>query len=84
MPKMVNFGEFLKTWSLRSAGQTVLPDRSIWIRQKLVENATIEWDIFGDFQTLCLGSIIVHGAIMDETNPRNKNSSNFSLIDLFL
>ena len=34
---MVNFGEFLKT--LNACGQTVLPDMSILIGQKLVENA---------------------------------------------
>ena len=33
---MVNFGEFLKP---EACGQTVLPDRSILIGQKLVENA---------------------------------------------
>ena len=36
--------------------QTVLPDRSILIGQKLMKNAQIEkwkWDIFSDFQTLC-------------------------------
>ena len=47
MLKVVNFGEFLKIWSL--GGQTVLPDRSILKGQKLVENAQIEtlkWDIF--------------------------------------
>ena len=46
---MVHYGEFLK-------GQTVLPDRSVLIGQKLAENARIEkfkWDILGDFQTLC-------------------------------
>ena len=37
MPKMVHFGEFLKTF-----GQTVLPDRSVLIGQKLVENAKIQ------------------------------------------
>ena len=44
---MVHFGEFMKTWSLRSK-----PDRSVLIGQKLVENAKIKkfkWDIFGDF-----------------------------------
>ena len=43
MPKKVNFGEFLETWSLRS--------------NPFVENAKIEklkWDILCDFQTLCL------------------------------
>ena len=42
-------GEFLKTWSL---SQTVLPDMSISIGQKLVENAKIgKCDILSDFQT---------------------------------
>ena len=36
---MVQFGEFLKT---EAYGQTVLPDRSVLIGQKLVENATIQ------------------------------------------
>ena len=50
---MVNFGEFLKS---EPCGQTVLPDRSILIGQKLLENAKIEKskrDIFDDFQTMC-------------------------------
>ena len=34
---MVNFGDYLKTLS-----QTVLPDRSILMEQKLVENAKIQ------------------------------------------
>ena len=43
-------------WKPEICGQTVLPDRSISIGQKLVENAKIEnlkCDILGDFQTLC-------------------------------
>ena len=47
---MVHFGEFLKT-----CGQTVLPDTSILIGQKLVENAKIQkfkCDILSDFQTM--------------------------------
>ena len=55
MPKMVHFASF---WKGHTCGQTVLPDRSIQIGQKLVENGRIEklkWDILGDFQTLCLG-----------------------------
>ena len=50
---MVHFGEF---WESEACGQTVVPDRSILIRQKLVENAIIQnfkCDILGDFQTLC-------------------------------
>ena len=46
MPKKVNFGEFLETWSLRS--------------NQFVENAKIEklkCNILGDFQILC--SILV-------------------------
>ena len=49
---MVHLGEFLKP---EACGQTVLPDRSVSIRQKLVENAKIQklkCDILGDFQTL--------------------------------
>ena len=44
-------------WSnLASLRQTELPDRSVLIGQKLVENAKIEkfkCDIFCNFQTLC-------------------------------
>ena len=39
MPKMVHFGEFLKP---EACGQTVLPDKSVLIGQKLVENAKIQ------------------------------------------
>ena len=38
MPKIVHFGEFLKT---EACGQTMFPDSSIFIGQKLVENAKI-------------------------------------------
>ena len=50
---MVNFGEFLKSWIF---GQTVLPDRSILIGQKLVENGKLQkfkCDILSNFQTMC-------------------------------
>ena len=43
---------------IEACGQTVLPDRSILIRQKLVKNAKIQklkCDILGDFQILCFG-----------------------------
>ena len=49
---MDHFGEF-------ACGLTVLPDRSILIEQKLVENAKIEkfkCDILSDFQTMCRSS----------------------------
>ena len=39
-------------WKAEVCGQTVLPDRSILIGQKLVENARnkkLKWDILGDF-----------------------------------
>ena len=42
MPKMANFGEFLKPNVSNVCYQTVLPDRSVFIEQKLVENAIIE------------------------------------------
>ena len=44
---MVHFGEFLKS---EVCGQTVLPDRSLLIEQKLVENAKIQ---MSNFQTMC-------------------------------
>ena len=52
MPKMVDFCGFLNTLSL----QTLLPDRSFLLGQKLVENAKIEkfkCDILSNFQTFC-------------------------------
>ena len=52
--KMVHFGEFLKTWSLRS--NSVTRQVSFLIGQKLVENAKIKkfkCDIFSNFQTMC-------------------------------
>ena len=39
MPKMANFGEFLKP---KACGQTVLPVMAILTRKKLIENAKIE------------------------------------------
>ena len=50
---MFDFGGF---WKSEACGQTVLPDRSILIGQKLVENAKIQnfkCDILSDFQTMC-------------------------------
>ena len=44
-------------WKPEACGQTVLPDISLLIGQKLVETAKIEkfeWDILGDFEILCL------------------------------
>ena len=51
MPKMLNLASFLK---IKACSQAELPDRSVLIGQKLVENAKIHCDIFGDFQTLCV------------------------------
>ena len=50
--KIGQFGEFLKT---EACGQTVLPDRSVLVGQKLVENAKIQkfnCDILSNFQTM--------------------------------
>ena len=47
----------------------MLPDRSILIGQKLVENAKIEkvkCDFFGDFQTLCVGELMIIPAMLLE------------------
>ena len=52
MPKMVNIVSF---WKPEATGQKVLPDWSILIGQKLVENAKLgkfKSDISGDFQTM--------------------------------
>ena len=49
---MFHFGEF---WKRKACGQTVLPDRSVLIGQKLVENAKIKkfkCDILSNFQTM--------------------------------
>ena len=54
MPKIVQFGEF---WKPEACGQTVLPDRSVLIGQKLVKNAKIKefnCDILSNLQTMCL------------------------------
>ena len=43
-------------WKPEASGQRVLPERSLEIVQKFVENAKIEkfkWDILSDFPTLC-------------------------------
>ena len=52
IPKIVNLASF---WKTEDCCQTVLPDRSVLIGQKLVENAKIEnfkCDILSNFQTL--------------------------------
>ena len=44
-------------WKSKACGQTVLPDRSLLIWQKIGEHVKIEklyCDILGDFQTLCM------------------------------
>ena len=49
---MVHFGEF---WKPEACGQTVLPDRSVLIGQKLVKKAKkqkFKFDILSNFQTM--------------------------------
>ena len=46
-------------WQPEACGQTVLPDRSVLIGQKMVENAKIQkfkCDILSNFQTVCKGT----------------------------
>ena len=48
-------------WKSEACGQTVLPDRSVLIGQKMVENAKIKkfkWDILGDYQTMFCYTLI--------------------------
>ena len=56
LTKNAKNSQFWRVFSKPEAcGQTVLPDRSILIEQKMVENAKIgkvNCDILGDFQTL--------------------------------
>ena len=43
-------------WKPEACGQTVLPDMSVFIGQKLVENAKMQklkCDILSNFQTMC-------------------------------
>ena len=52
---MANLASF---WKPEACGQTVLPDRSVLIGQKLVRNAKIKklkCDILSNFQTMCGG-----------------------------
>ena len=43
-------------WKTEACGQTLLPDRSFLIGQKLVENKIqkLKCDILSNFQTLCI------------------------------
>ena len=62
-------------------GQTVFPDRSIVIGQKMMENAKIEklkCNILGDFQTLCISQKILFNFVF------YKNFSLFQLAILVL
>ena len=48
-------------WASEVCGQTVLPDRSVVIGQKLMENAKMpkfKWDILGDFQIMCVAFFV--------------------------
>ena len=56
--KMHKNGQFGEFWQSEACGQTVLPDRSVLIGQKLVKNAKIQkfkCDIFSDFSNIFLG-----------------------------
>ena len=58
MPKTVNLGSF---WNPEGCGQTVLPDMSVLIGQKLVENAKIkkiQMRHFEQFQTMMRWSFL--------------------------
>ena len=55
MTKMVNLASF---WNSEVCGQTVLPDITVLIGQKLEDNAKIQnfkWDILSNFQIMCDG-----------------------------
>ena len=59
MPKMVNLASF---WRIEAYSQTVLPDRSLLIGQKLLEKVKIQkfkCDILSNFQTMCVASLAI-------------------------
>ena len=79
MPKCSILASF---WKLEACGQTVLPDRSDLVGQKLMEMPKLKylnkWDILGDFQTfqtMCtcftyitaLGCVIIWTSIAQTT-----------------
>ena len=39
-------------WKPEACGQTVLPDMSVLIGQKMVKNAEIQFDMLSNFQTM--------------------------------
>ena len=64
-------------WKLVASCQTVLPDRPILIGWKLIKNGKIQklnWDIFGDFQTMWL-RILLPNAMIKVTTAQAKNSN---------
>ena len=68
---MLDFDEFLKP---EACGQTVLPDRSILIGQKLMENAKIQkfkCDISSNFETMCIGGRSNHFLLQLELYPKD-------------
>ena len=67
--KMVHFGEFLKR---EACGQGVLPDRSVSIGQKLIENAKFQMWLLLDFQiiigcTIWLHTYLYQGRFFEDT-----------------
>ena len=90
MPKMVNFKK-------NFCGETVLPDRSLLIGQKLVENAkneNLKWYIFSDFQSQWLGKVgesnicplhmheVVRGTWKSDEQSDHAGNSNLTMIPL--
>ena len=54
-PKLIENAKLASFWKSEACGQSVLPDRSLLIGQKLVENARIKkfkCDILSNFQTM--------------------------------
>ena len=56
-PQALGFQKIANLEKVETCGQTVLPDRTVLIGQKLVENGKIQnfkCDILSNFQTTCL------------------------------
>jgi len=71
MPK---YGPFWRAFENLNCGQTILPDKSILLGQKLVENAKIQkfkCYILSNFQTFAVFKIIFKHSVSDDLLVKN-------------
>ena len=81
MPKMVNFGEFLKT---RQIGHFSAFLKNFWPYYVNVNVArNVEWDFFFDFQTLCIGCILKSNEVIFAFILQSTLPSGFTILGAF-